>query len=169
MKRVKRGQIEMSFGMIFSIILIVVFLAVAFYAIKTFLRIQDSAEVGVFTAEIQEDVERLWKSTESSQDLEYILSSDIKKVCFIDFKSGARGDLSNLYSELKFYDFGERNVLFYPVGSSETEGFELKKIDIAEITVNENPFCIESEGKLKLNLEKGFGEALVSVNRIETN
>ena len=44
----KRGQMQMSFGMIFSIILIIVFISFAFYVIKKVLDAQRKAEIGLF-------------------------------------------------------------------------------------------------------------------------
>jgi len=85
MKRGKNGQIKLSFGMIFSIILIIVFLAFAFYAIKTFLGIRDAAQTGKFINDLKSDIDRVWKSTESSEEREYVLPSKIDYICFVDF------------------------------------------------------------------------------------
>ncbi|MBU2503633.1 MAG: hypothetical protein KJ879_01080 [Nanoarchaeota archaeon] len=162
----KRGQIKLSFSMIFSIILIVIFLAVAFYAIRTFFGFQESAQVGVFVSDLQSDIDRIWRSSESSQAREYNLPSEINNVCFVDFTEGVggRGDFSHIYSELKFQDYGNKNMMFYPSGSSDLEGTEIKNINLNEITKNDNPFCLEvSDGKLKMTLVKNFGEALVIV------
>ena len=75
MKKRKKAQIKLSFGMIFSIILIIVFLAFAFYAIKVFLGIQNTAQIGKFISDLKSDVDRVWKSTESSEEKEYNLLS----------------------------------------------------------------------------------------------
>jgi len=164
-----RGQIKISFSMIFSIFLIVVFLAVAFYAIKTFFNFQDSAEVGIFINDLQTDVDRIWRSTESSQTREYNLPDEISKVCFVDFGEGvgSSGDFAHLYNELKFYDVGERNMMFYPPEASDTEGTNIENINVEETTRFDNPFCLDvSQGKLELTLVKNFGEARVRVERI---
>ncbi|MFH1889434.1 MAG: hypothetical protein ABIJ58_00960 [Nanoarchaeota archaeon] len=164
----QRGQIKLSFSMIFSIILIVVFLAVAFYAIRTLFGVQDSAQVGIFGNDLQSDIDRIWRSSEGSQALEYNLPSEISHVCFVDFSEGevGRGDSSNIYPELKFYNVGDRNLFFYPPGSSELEGIKIKNINLGEITRNDNPFCLEvSNGKLEMRLLKKFGEALVIVEK----
>ena len=44
----KNGQATISFGMVFSIIMIIIFISFAFYAIQKFLDLQNSAQVGKF-------------------------------------------------------------------------------------------------------------------------
>jgi len=144
MKRGKNGQIKLSFGMIFSIILIIVFLAFAFYAIKTFLGIQDAAQTGKFINDLKSDIDRVWKSTESSEEKEYVLPSKIDAVCFRD------DEYENLFFQSdKFF-----------------EGRQINHIDISKIISIENPFCIENvRGKVKLTLVKKIDEALVTITR----
>jgi len=141
MKRGKNGQIKLSFGMIFSIILIIVFLAFAFYAIKIFLGIQDAAQTGKFINDLKSDIDRVWKSTESSEEKEYVLPSKIEAVCY---------EYENLFFQSdKFF-----------------EGEQISHIDTSKITSTENPFCIENvRRKVKLTLVKEIGEALVTITR----
>ncbi|MBM3228447.1 hypothetical protein FJZ20_00980 [Candidatus Pacearchaeota archaeon] len=162
----KRGQMNLSFGMIFSIILIVIFLVFGFYAIKAFLKFQDSATKGKFFDELKADVDRVWKSAESSQERTYFLPSKIVSVCFVDFSSSAIGRDAGIYSELKKTYYGTENLVLYPIGSSEVESIRINNIDLIEMTKNENPFCIETnKGKLILTLSKNFNDALVTVKR----
>ena len=166
MKKRKNGQIKLSFGMIFSIILIIIFLAFAFYAIKTFLKIQDNAQAGKFISDLKSDIDRVWKSTESSEEKEYSLPSRINFVCFVDFETSASGSMGNIYSELRFADFGNENMVFYPVGSLNIDSVGMMNIALEEITSSENPFCIENvKGKVKLTLVKEINEALVTITR----
>lgn len=144
MKKGKNGQIKLSFGMIFSIILIIVFLAFAFYAIKTFLGIQNAAQTGKFISDLRSDIDRVWKSTESSEEKEYILPSKIDAVCFRDDE----------YENLFF-----RSDKFF-------KGGQINHIDILKIISKENPFCIENvRGKVKLTLVKEIDAALVTITR----
>jgi len=144
MKRGKNGQIKLSFGMIFSIILIIVFLAFAFYAIKTFLGIQDAAQTRKFINDLKSDIDRVWKSTESSEEKEYVLPSKIDYICFRD------DEYENLFFQSdKFF-----------------EGGQIRNIDIIKIISIEDPFCIENvRGKVKLTLVKEIDEALVTITR----
>ncbi len=164
----KRGQLKLSFGMIFSIILIVIFLVFAFYAIKTFLGISDSAKTARFVNDLQADIDRVWKSAQSSQEQEYFLPSKIEYVCFVDFSvsNEKKGSKSHFYDELKRNYFGSENMVFYPFGSSELGSREIKNIDLIEITRYENPFCIQNtNGKAELTLVKEFDDALVTITR----
>ena len=166
-KNCKRGQIQISFGMIFSIVLIIIFFAFAFYAIRIFFGIGDSAEIGKFVNDLQSDVNRIWRSTESSYEEKYFLPSEINKICFADFSSDAekKGINENIYSELIMNYHRIENVFLYPEGSWKNS-FEIKNLNIFEITRNENPFCIENhEGNLKIRLIKRSDEALVRIER----
>ena len=62
---------RLSFGMIFSIILIVIFLAFSVYAIKKFLGIQKTAQVSEFLNNIQTNINQMWRGSEGSVEREY--------------------------------------------------------------------------------------------------
>jgi hypothetical protein len=164
MKRGKKGQLKLSFGMIFSIILIIIFLAFAFYAIKTFLGVSGSASMGKFVNDLQSDVDTAWKSTQSSKVAEYSLPSSVGYVCFVDFDSEKKGSKESLYNELKFVYYGSENLIFYPVGASSLDSVEINHLDLSRITQNDNPFCLEnSDGKTQLTLQKNYGDSLVTI------
>ena len=166
MKKGKNGQIKLSFGMIFSIILIIIFLAFAFYAIKIFLGIQHDAQTGKFINDLKSDIDRVWKSTESSEEKEYALPSKINYVCFVDFSVSAKGGNAYLYNELERGYFGNENMVFYPLGSSDIASTKIINIALSKITFDENPFCIENvRKKVKLTLVKEIDEALVTIIR----
>ena len=163
-----KAQVKLSFGMIFSIILMIVFIAFAFFAIQKFLGLKDTISVGKFVDDFQSDVNKLWKSSQGSQELEYSLPKKIEYVCFANLlkpEQGAYED-EDFYEEFRKY-FTDENLFFYPVDSTELNGLEIKHIDIEKITENENPFCIENiKGKIKIVLKKDFGDALVSVTSL---
>ncbi|MBU2616471.1 MAG: hypothetical protein KKB79_00625 [Nanoarchaeota archaeon] len=163
----KRGQVSLSFGMIFSIILIVIFFAFAFYAIKTFFGINNSAQVGQFISDFQSDVDKIWRSSGGSQVNEYSLPSGVTKVCFVDFNPdiGKKGINMNLYVELSRIYQGSDNIVFYPMGSTEIGSTKIDNLNLADITLEENPFCINNAEGIKLNLIKEASEALVRVER----
>ena len=160
----KRGQIKMSFGMIFSIILIVIFLAVAFYAVQKFLELQNTALISKFANDLQSDIDKIWKGNQGNQPQEYVLPKKIKFVCFIDYSSSSN---SQIYDDLRrnFYDV--ENLFFHPLGSSPGfESKEIKHIDLNATTSSENPLCLyNKDGKIELILTKDFGEALVTITR----
>ena len=162
----KHAQMQLSFGMIFSIILIIAFLGFAFYAIKTFLAFQNDAKAAKLIDDLQSDVNRIWGSSVSSQPHEYVVPSSADFVCFIDFSSGAKGENDGFYPELEKVNYGSENLAFYPVKFTGFESKEINHIDIAETTTEENPLCIKtSNGKVSLSLKKDFGEALVTISK----
>lgn len=156
---------KLSFGMIFSIILIVIFIAVAFYAIKFFLGLQDTIKTGKFVDDLQKDINKMWKATQGSQDTEYYLPSKVEQICFVDYSSQSRGRNSDLYGKLKQVYNGDENLFFYPLYSAEDfESVNIKHINLEKITEQDNPFCVKSEdGKVKLTVEKNYDEATVVI------
>ncbi len=162
-----KGQLELSFGMIFSIILIIIFISFAFYAIQKFLRIQDAVKVGQFVENLQSDIDKIWKSNQGSQKREFFLSQKIEYACFVDYSSAKKGKNQEFYKDLKQFYYENENLIFYPGGSAEElNAFEIKHIDLEKITENENPFCIENlKGKIKTTIKKNYEDALVMIER----
>lgn len=166
MRRVdKRGQIKLSFGMIFSIILIIIFLAFGFYAIAKFLNLKGYVEAGKFAEAMQNDVDKMWKSSQGSQEVEYSLSSKVEAVCFVDYSYQSKKDIKGIYEKLKQVYDNEQNFFFYPIGSGQgLDAATIRHIDLEKITKEENPFCVKNtENKVKLTIKKNFDDALVVI------
>jgi hypothetical protein len=162
----KAGQLSLSFGMIFSIILIVIFISFAFFAIKKFLDIQKSVEIGKFVNGFQSDVDRLWQGSQGSELREYSLPKSVELVCFADYSEGAIGVNSAIYQRLYEVYYERENMFFYPLGSGEgIDSKEIRHIDIQRITETDNPYCIKNiQGKMGIAIKKDFGEALVTIS-----
>lgn len=168
-KKNKRGQLKLSFGMIFSIFLIIVFIGFAFYAIKVFFNFQDNASFGKITGDFQKDVDRIWRSSEASEIFTYNVPRKVELICFVDFEKESGGINQGIYDDIYQATFGEGNLVFY-LGEEnlETKSFEIENLDIGKITLNENPFCLRKEdGKVEFILEKEFKDTLVKVKRKE--
>jgi hypothetical protein len=143
-KRGKKGQLQLSFGMIFSIILIIAFLGFGFYAIMKFIDLQNSIQIENFLRDFQQDIDKMWKSSQGSQTIKYPLPSKISAVCF----------KNDEFQNLEF------------ISNSMIKGDLIENIDIAEITEKENPYCIQNvKGKISITLIKDYGETLVRVER----
>ena len=140
-----RGQLDLSFGMIFSIILIIIFLAFGIYAIIQFLNLQQTIQINTFLNNFQNDINTMWKSAQGSQTVSYQLPTKIKSVCFVN---------DNEFQNLEF------------TSAQIIQGKKIDNIDIAKITKDESPFCVESvKGKISMTIEKNFGKTLVTVTR----
>jgi len=137
------GQMKLSFGMIFSIILIVIFIVFAFYAIQKFLDIQKTIQIKKFQNDLQSDIDKIWSGPQGSQEVEYVLPTKIKSICFID------DEYENLILKpsLNFVSIGK-----------------IQNIDIVKITESEDPFCIKLiDGKVKMIIKKNYGESFVII------
>lgn len=156
---------KMSFGMIFSIILIIIFIAFAFYVITILIRGHEKDLVRLFVNDLKNDVDSAWKGTQSSQEITYTLPKKIEYACFVDYSSREKGVNKEFYRELKKVYYEYENLIFYPVGSSQgLDAVEIKYINIEKITEEDNPFCIENiDGKVTITIKKNFGEELVFI------
>ena len=163
----KQGQLNISFGMIFSIILVIVFLVFAFYAIKTFLGFQDQAKADRFYSDFQADMTNAWQAAVSSQNFSYAVPSGTKMVCIFDSYSGARGSNSFIYNEVNDTSTGQgENVAFYPVKLSSYDSKEIDHLNLEATVAEENPYCINViNGRVSMFLRKDYGEALVTISR----
>jgi hypothetical protein len=142
----KGGQMKISFGMIFSIILIIIFLSFSFYAISKFLELQENVKIEKLQDDLQSDVDKMWKSPQGSQKVQYLIPNKIESVCFTNDEYG--------------------NFILNARDIKETKKDDIEHIDIVKITEIEDPFCVENDnGKVKMILKKDYGEALVLIER----
>lgn len=139
-----KAQMKLSFGMIFSIFLIIIFLAFGIYAIKNFLGMQSDVQTAQFANGLQSEIDKLWKGSQGSQVLKYSLPKKISSVCIVN------DDYENLIFRTSNYEY--------------VEGRLLKNIDVEKILGNSNEFCIDTvKGKIQLTIKKSYGEALVYI------
>ncbi len=136
---------KLSFGMIFSIILIIIFLAFAFYAIKNFLGLQDTIKIAQFGEKLQSDVNKAWNSGgRSSTPVEYYLPRKVEAVCF------SNDDYENLRFDSKEF----------------IQGKKIDHLDIEKIIGENEEFCIDNiNGKVKMIIEKDYEDDLVIIKK----
>jgi len=118
----RKAQMEISFGMIFSIILVIFFLAFGFYAIMRFIELQQSVQIETFLDDFQEDVNAIWKSPQGSQSRTYTLPTKITAVCLTDDPD------MNL-------EFTSKEII---------SGDYIKNLNFEKITAAEDPFCVDN-------------------------
>ena len=166
---VKKGQLNLSFGMIFSIILIIVFLTFTFYVITKLVGGGENAQLAKFTNDLQNNIDRAWVGSQASDTNEYKIPKKVELVCLIDFSEDSDGSPSNkdLYEELELEYFEEGNLVIYPVDAGGSFGSNvLEHINLTEIVDGENPYCIESnKGEISITIKKDYGETLVKITR----
>lgn len=163
----KRSQLQISFGMIFSVILIIVFIAVAIYAIIMFLELKCAADTGLFKQDLQDEVNRAWAGDESSFVFNSTIPSKIEKICFINLLEEGKGENENIYAIFKKYGYVNVNMFFYPLNKacSDARAFDIQHVNIKNITEEDNPYCVDVvDSKISIRIEKDFRESLVRVS-----
>jgi len=158
----KRGQeaVGMSFGMIFAIILIVVFIVFAGIAINSFLDLGSSTNVGMFYDELQGAVDNAIKSQESDKAFAIDLPKGITHVCFGNLSAPITNQ--EFYGEIRNYEVYNANTFLYP--PAKASGMEWKiidKINVTKITRNQNPYCVSVD--VDLRIKKSFYDRLVLI------
>ena len=180
----KRGQtvFGMSYGVIFSIFVIVFIVAVAFIAIRHFMGLNSCTQIGLFYDSLQQEVERGWssgsgrylKNFEGSLPISGFFSSNLKEVCFgnlsatnTPFNSERQEILEFLHGDIS----GSENVFVYPPKEAcdgNLYGIHLKcangRSECMKIISN-SFFCttINKNGKAIVTLDKNERDVLVTV------
>jgi hypothetical protein len=149
----KRGQLEISFGMIFSIIIIIAVIATSFYVIQYFTNLTKCSTIGLFYEGIQKETNTAWQGTTSKSLFVGNVPSQISYVCFGNMSLSPRSQDVERYNELKkTYRLSNSNSFMYPTqkGCSSLGDHNINHANIPEF------FCIKQiGGKVKVSLEKG--------------
>ena len=146
MKR-KRGAMELSFGMLFSIILIIIFIAFAVYGIGKFLNLQKNIQTKTFVNDLNYDIDKLWRS-QGSQPVTYTVPVNVERVCF---------------SEDEF----EKDINMEIMGGKSIETYDLVHAKLSDdFSSGKGGDCVSVEkGKIALQLEKEYKETLVTIRK----
>ena len=158
----KRGQqmMGMSFGMIFAIFMIVIFIVIAFIAINSVLGISCASQIGLFYEDFQDSIDDAWAGQYTEKTFKVNLCKEIKKVCFADFNSDITNP--NEYSEIKDYDVYKANTFLVPIDEAEGIGYKnINRLDISKTILSENPHCVNVEDGIKI--KKGDNDRLITI------
>lgn len=163
----KRGSVEISFGMIFSIIIIIALIGVAIYAINIFLNISKTAELGLFHKELQKTVDDVWSSASTNKVVSFSLPKSIEFVCFGSIGANSvSARYSDQLSELREYSSGfeqqTKNTFLYPPLKAKEFAYHItEKVDFSALG---NFDCFESRnGVVTMRLTKGEFDSLVKI------
>ncbi len=159
--KIKKAQqsVGMSFGMIFSIILIIAFVAFAFKAITFFLDFGSSSQLIQFYEDFQDKIDDAWTTASLEEIYEFDLPSQITHVCFANFSAPLTGT-QELSSQIKSYDY-DSNIFLIPQKKASTPMREIEHLDIESITRIQNPFCVENPGAITIVKELGSQKVLI--------
>lgn len=152
-----QGPFGLSFGVIFSIILMVAIISVSFYAIKYFLGLNKCANTGLFQKDLQDEIDRAWMSGQYIQTYGGTLPVGIENVCFgkltTDPSNDYSTDLHEYFTEEEDPPEGT-NLFIYP--PEKACGLEYNKLKNAHVTktdisgIRPDFFCrnVSSTGKM---------------------
>ncbi len=164
MNRGKRGQVQLSFGMIFSIIIIIATLAVAGYIIVKFLNIGTEVSCGLYFNDLQEEIDRAYFAQGEIQDVfNEKIPDGINSVCFGNSSQQLidRND-EEKFDEFQFYSKPGNNMFFWPrsVCNNREFSYSLEHINA------DGFFCISvSNEKAGIKISKGKFDAFVKLTR----
>ena len=155
----KRGQLEISFGMIFSIIIVIALVATAFYVITFFLNVGKCTQIANFYQNLDDRVDKAWGADIVQETFSGNLPKGIESVCLGNLTQGFAGYETERQSLNTFYRHSENNIFLFPTEEAcgkEGGSFNLKRAQADSF------FCLPvSEGKASIQLAKGSFDALV--------
>jgi len=173
MKYSKKGAFQLSFGMIFSVIIMIATIGLAIYIINAFLGVGRCIDTGMFKEKLQENVNDAWASDKysdvfPSEGSPLFLPEKIEAICFVDVLKDEKGLDKDYYVEFERYLDSDSNIFLYPLEET-CEGqasYFIENIDISEITKENNPYCIgkSDDGKIRMEIEKGYYDNLVKIS-----
>lgn len=152
---------SLPFGVIFSIFLIIIFIAVAIVVIKNWLGLQKCTQVVTFYDDLQTKVNEAYSGTGYKDWMDISLPSGIKEVCFADFSKSQSGKFKEEYQELKRFRSYDANTFPYPGNDAcSNEYYQINHLNLATIIQSQNPYCISTEKKIEVSFEI-YGKGVV--------
>ena len=163
-----KGQetLGISFGVIFSIILIIFFIVVAGIVIRAFLGTKDCAETGIFVDRFESEVKKTWNSQSFKGQFKGNLPTGIEYVCFGNLSNTITGPFQDEGYELGLFEGNRANTFFYPPNKACGMPYiQINHLDVEAITRSNNPNCIPVvKGKVIIDIEKGLTDRLVNID-----
>lgn len=146
---------KISFGMIFSLIIIIAIITTAFFVIRLVLKNQRCMEINLVIEDLKENIDQAWKSEKVSYDKEFSVPTQIKKICFINLNS-RDGIPEEVYLEIRENSESDNLFLFPANSACERHATSLNHIEF-------DNFCIDNTGKISLRFEKSLDEDFVRI------
>jgi len=171
----KAGQVmHLPFGMIFSMILIAVFVFVIFFVIRNFLVMRDCTEINLFISDMKENINNVWHAQAAGMNFSAAMPKMIEAVCFANLSASKklmgsaeeRNFADAVWKEISRYKGSENNFFLWPFRAVRICKDLSFRYTIAHIALpgDANPKCFKNDGgKITIGLEKKQGEALVRI------
>ena len=148
------GAIGMSFGWMFSLILIVFFIFAAIYGIRAFLNMASCTKVGTFYESLQDKVDEAYRSSSSDFEMDVKIPG-INMICFANLSEEITGS-SEAYEEIEKYEIYGANTFLLPTQKACDMPYKtIKHLNISKTTKSKNPLCfdISEDGKIRITKE----------------
>ena len=159
----KRGQFEISFGVIFSIIIIIAIIGVSAYVLVGLLDTGKCASIGLFYDEIKDETDRAWKSSSYSNVLDFKIEDEIEFVCFGNLDQEYDSSFEEQYKSFFRYKSQDNNLFLYPLEKACDGSLASTKIEHYE---TREFFCVANENEIvSIKLSKGSFDALPLVEK----
>ncbi|VVB79744.1 Uncharacterised protein [uncultured archaeon] len=160
----KRGQeagVGMSFGFLFSIILIIIFVFGAVWGVRYFLSLNACSNIGLSIDSLQKEVQTAYQSSSYSREIQLNFPG-ADKLCFANLSAPLTGDLK-VYEEINIYEFDNVNTFLVPGGKScGLSPTNIKFLNVSAITRMKNPYCVDANGKVQIVYEPSqYGRGVV--------
>jgi len=172
----KKAQVMgMPFEMLFSLILIAIFIVAVFFVIRTVLVRAEQARIVMFEQELTGKIENIWIK-DATITYPFDVPVSIKYVCFSPDIS--KGDFEGLPEDMKrqltLYSEQTKGfdaLFFFPTNIPQSHGISPfmkitcgeKKADCIDLSNLKNPYCIQNTGAISLTFEKKIGEESVKI------
>ncbi len=160
----RRGQLHLSFGMIFSIIIIIATLAIAGYILVRFLDFGTTISCKIFFKNVQDEIDKAWAADLTSKVIAFPVPKEVLGACFGNStQSPLKSKDQERFDDLQAFQ-GDSNVYLYPSGKgcSFSDGhFTLKHAQTPGF------FCVaQQNSKIQFRLTKEFHDASVRLGNI---
>jgi hypothetical protein len=160
-KRGQDGGVGMSFGFLFSIILIIIFAFAAVWGIKYFLNINKCSSIGLSLDNLQKEVQIAYQSSSYSREIQLNFPG-IDQICFANLSAPLTGDL-RAYEAINIYEFEDANTFLVPPEKSCNLPIKkVKFLNVSAITRTKNPYCVDANEKVQIVFEPSlYGRGVV--------
>jgi len=160
MKFNKKGQVMgLPFQMIFTLILIAIFIVVGVFAIKYVVDWQKQSQAALFVNDFRNKVNELWQKDIVDYTFSESLASQVKYVCFANVSlPNTTTEFSNVWHDLTKYQ--GYTMFLWPTNAVNIPNYKIEHIDFSKLP---RPYCIANTGKISIRLQKNSSEALLRI------
>lgn len=156
------GAIGMSFGWLFSLVLIVFFIFAAIYGIKAFLNMANCSKVGTFYDSLQNKIDEAYRSSSSDFEMDVKIPG-VDMLCFANLTEKISDSL-DAYDEISIYEIYNANTFIIPSQNACDMPYKtIKHINLSKTTLSKNPLCFDISNGGKIRIIKGYYDKGVTI------